>query len=70
MAKEILNPLEYSMSPRLEPKEDIFLLGDAATQVKATTGGGIIQSLMAAKELASAIENNTSYEKGWRKVIG
>ena len=45
-------------------------MGDAALQVKATTGGGIIQGIMAAKALADAIEKNKSYESEWKKVLG
>ena len=42
-------------------KNNIFLIGDAATQVKATTGGGIVQGLEAAKQLSKAILSNTQY---------
>lgn len=51
----------------------VFLLGDAATMVKATTYGGIIPGMMAAEELAQVILNNGTakhYEKAWRKRIG
>tara|TARA_Y100000310_G_C20697643_1_gene826841 strand:- start:92 stop:1183 length:1092 start_codon:yes stop_codon:yes gene_type:complete len=51
-------------------KGDTFLVGDAAGMVKATTGGGIIQGLKAAKALAYSIKNNKNYEKAWRKEIG
>ncbi len=58
-------------NPKLKTKKDsIYLVGDAATQVKATTGGGIIQGLKAAKNLADSIINKTNYEKEWRKEIG
>ncbi|MBT4540844.1 NAD(P)/FAD-dependent oxidoreductase [Candidatus Woesearchaeota archaeon] len=40
-----------------------YIVGDAALQVKATTGGGIIPGFRAAKALAKSIINNTSYEK-------
>jgi len=48
-------------------KEDIFLIGDSATQVKATTYGGIIYGLHAAKLLA---ENKNSYEKKFNSTYG
>ncbi|MBI2667829.1 NAD(P)/FAD-dependent oxidoreductase [Candidatus Woesearchaeota archaeon] len=48
-------------------KDNVYLLGDAATQVKATTYGGIIQGLIAAKEMAKSFED---YDKNWRKSIG
>ena len=48
-------------------RKNVYLIGDAATQVKATTYGGIIQGLMAAKEMAKSFED---YDKNWRKSIG
>lgn len=51
-------------------KNNIYLLGDAASQVKATTGGGIIQGLKAAESLSDSITNNKNYEKEWKKKIG
>lgn len=58
-------------NPKLKTKKDnIYLVGDAATQVKATTGGGIIQGLKAAESLADSIINKKDYEKEWRKEIG
>ena len=52
---------------------NVFLVGDAATMVKATTYGGIIPGMMAAEELSKTIINNgnaSGYEKAWRKRIG
>ncbi|MBS3149929.1 NAD(P)/FAD-dependent oxidoreductase [Candidatus Woesearchaeota archaeon] len=51
-------------------KNNIYLVGDAASQVKATTGGGILYALMASEELSKAIKNNESYEKNWKGRIG
>ncbi|MGV8086505.1 MAG: hypothetical protein ACP5N1_02655 [Candidatus Woesearchaeota archaeon] len=48
-------------------KEDIFLLGDAATQVKATTYGGIIYGMLAGSYLA---ENKESYKKRFNEKLG
>ncbi|MBI5389867.1 NAD(P)/FAD-dependent oxidoreductase [Candidatus Woesearchaeota archaeon] len=45
-------------------KEDIFLLGDAATQVKATTYGGIIYGLLAGSYLAEDKEQYVSRFNG------
>lgn len=68
-----------SMQGGLVPKYDphvvasngnIRLVGDAALQVKATTGGGIIQGLIASEALAIGIDNNRDYERLWRKKIG
>ncbi len=51
-------------------KEFIYLLGDAAGMVKASTHGGIVQNINAAECLAQAIDQNKSYETLWRKRIG
>lgn len=48
----------------------IYLVGDAALQIKNTTGGGIIPALKGATALAQAIQNNESYEKLWKRSIG
>jgi len=48
-------------------KENIFLIGDAATQVKATTYGGIIYGLLAGKYLS---EDKDTYEKTFNKKLG
>jgi digeranylgeranylglycerophospholipid reductase len=48
-------------------KKNIYLVGDAATFVKATSGGGINQSLKAAGILCESIENEISYDRGWHK---
>lgn len=56
-------------NPRLvTQKQNIFLVGDAATQVKATTLGGIVPGLMAAEALAKSIINYESYERNWKKL--
>ncbi len=51
-------------------KKNIFLVGDAATMVKATTLGGVMQSHMAAKALANSIIERKNYDAEWRKSIG
>ena len=51
-------------------KNNIYLIGDAALQTKALSGGGIIKGMMAAEELNKAIINNLDYEKLWRKRMG
>lgn len=57
--------------------ENVLLVGDAAGQVKATTGGGIIFGGICAKQAASSISayiNSAvplaNYEKTWRKING
>lgn len=44
-------------------EDNICIVGDAACQVKASTGGGIVPGLQAAKCLAKAIIEGKSYEK-------
>ena len=44
-------------------KDGIRIVGDAAGQVKATTGGGLVPGFLAAKALARSIIKNTSYAK-------
>jgi flavin-dependent dehydrogenase len=55
-------------------KGNVMLVGDAAGQVKATTGGGIIFGCSCAKILADAVRSNIeggkpldAYEKEWRR---
>src|SRR5208337_5071812 len=47
--------------------QDIFLIGDAATQVKATTYGGIIYGLLAARYLA---QDKDGYERVTNAKLG
>jgi len=56
--------------PHLQTQKGrVYLIGDAATQVKATSGGGIIQALIASQCVAQAILKKKNYEKIWRKKI-
>jgi digeranylgeranylglycerophospholipid reductase len=75
--KNIKNTLEIQgglipiYTPKLKTRKDnIYLIGDAASQVKATTGGGIIQGLKAAQTLKDSIINKKNYQKEWKKEIG
>lgn len=57
--------------PLYDPKQKLqrgkfLLVGDAATQVKATSFGGIVPGMIAARELARDPEN---YEKNCRKAL-
>lgn len=51
-------------------KGSVCIAGDAATQVKATTGGGIISGMVAGCAFAEHVQTGKSYEKVWRKKIG
>jgi len=55
---------------RIIQKDNVYLIGDAATQVKATTGGGIIPSLKAARTLCDCIVNNKNYNKEFKEQSG
>ncbi len=50
-------------------KDNIYLVGDAATFVKATSGGGINQSLKASRILADCIDKKKDYNKEWKKIM-
>ncbi len=58
-------------NPKLKTsKDNIYLVGDAAGMVKATTGGGIVQSLQAAEQLVKSIKTKQNYEKLWKQKLG
>lgn len=58
-------------NPNIQTEKDgVYLVGDAATMVKPTTYGGIVQGLMASEELANSILHHKDYEKLWKKRIG
>ena len=66
---------ESGLIPLYNPKKiiqkgNVYLIGDAAAQVKATTGGGIIPSLKAAQTLCDCIINNKNYNKEFKKQSG
>lgn len=50
-------------------KDSVYLVGDAATMVKATTYGGIIQGMIASEALANSLLHNLDYERAWRKKL-
>lgn len=49
-------------------KGSVYLIGDAATHVKATTGGGIIPSFKAAHCLSDCIVNKKNYQKSFKRA--
>jgi flavin-dependent dehydrogenase len=58
-------------NPKLKTqKKNVYLVGDAAGQVKASTYGGIISGMFAARELAKAIIEGKNYKKLWKKKLG
>jgi len=58
-------------NPKIKTQKDnVCLVGDAAAMVKATTGGGIIQGMIAARALADSIINKKKYHKEWKKAVG
>jgi len=66
---------ESGLIPLYNPKKviqsgNVYVIGDAASQVKATTGGGIIPSLKAANTLCGCIINNKDYGREFRMQSG
>lgn len=66
---------QAGLIPIYDPKpkrcnENVYLIGDAALQVKAISGGGIIKGMLAAEELSKSLLKDMDYEKLWRKRIG
>jgi geranylgeranyl reductase family protein len=51
-------------------KGNVYLVGDAAMQVKPTTGGGIVMGLLAAEALAFSIRTRIPYPLLWKLKIG
>jgi digeranylgeranylglycerophospholipid reductase len=49
-------------------KNNTYLIGDAASQVKASTGGGIVPGLRAAKALTNSILNKTNYKTELKSI--
>lgn len=58
----------YDPEQRIQNK-NIFLIGDAAGAVKATTGGGLIPGLKSAKILANCIVNKKDYVKEFKNKL-
>lgn len=50
-------------------KNNIYIVGDAAAQIKNTTGGGIIYGLLSAQCLAQSIIKNQNYTRLFNKKI-
>lgn len=81
----ILEPVKYRRVPMGLPKETvkgrIIALGDAACQLKTTTGGGLYYGMLCATILHQIIKSSyngkdfspstlKSYDKKWKKEIG
>ena len=52
----------------LTPGRNVFVVGDAAGQVKVTTVGGVVTGLHGARALATAILNGRNYRKELREL--
>lgn len=55
---------------RVTQKQNVFLVGDAAGQVKATTGGGIVFGSRCARVLAECVASGKNYDAAWRRKYG
>ena len=61
----------YNSKEKRQKGNKIFLIGDAAGFVKASSYGGIVQGLKSAEEMYKAIiSKKFDYEERWRKRIG
>ena len=49
--------------------ENVYLVGDAAGMVKASTYGGLVTGLIGTRELSNVLGRG-NYERAWRKKIG
>ena len=58
-----LIPIYNPNFPIQNTNKKIYLVGDSALQVKATTGGGLYPGLKATEGLVRSINNNTKYKK-------
>ncbi|MDO8628338.1 MAG: NAD(P)/FAD-dependent oxidoreductase [Nanoarchaeota archaeon] len=59
----------YEQGIQTSYQNRIFLVGDAAAQVKASTHGGIIPGMLAGQALAEAIVTKKNYETLWKKKL-
>ena len=77
--RQQLEPFEFQSAPvpmhRFElmssahtGDRNIFIVGDAAGQVKVTTVGGVVTGLHAARALATAVLNGRNYRKELREL--
>jgi geranylgeranyl reductase family protein len=65
--------MQGGLIPRYNPRltlssNGLYIVGDAATQVKATTGGGLVPGLKAAECLARSIVRDTDYRHELKPV--
>jgi len=59
----------YKKMPLQNRQKNVFLVGDAALHVKATSGGGVVNGMLAAKGLCeSVISGDFAYEKKIKEV--
>ena len=58
---------EFEVLNKRGEGKKVYLVGDAACQVKNTTGGGIVPGLWAGRMLVEAIKGGISYEKLLKK---
>ncbi len=77
LVKKYGKPVCYSHGPiplyspsHPTQKGNVYLVGDAAAHVKATTYGGIIYGVMGAQEFAKSICENKDYTRLWKERFG
>jgi len=75
LGKKNFKESQSGVIPIYDPKfktcgDNMYLLGDAAGHVKASTGGGLVYGLRGARCLAKALGEGLDYERLWRKEFG
>ncbi len=79
LQQQQLEPLEFQSSPvpmhqfelmssALSGDRNVFIVGDAAGQVKVTTVGGVVTGLHGARALATAVLNGRNYRKELKEL--
>ncbi|MBT3405545.1 NAD(P)/FAD-dependent oxidoreductase [Candidatus Woesearchaeota archaeon] len=72
--KSQITSKQGGLIPIFNPKQkieqdNVYLVGDSAGQVKATTGGGLVPGLKCVEGLADSIVNNKSYSSNIKATI-
>jgi len=66
----IIPVAQRSRCSHFSPSGNVLLVGDAAGQVKSTTGGGVVFGTKCARIAAKNISTPKNYEREWRAACG
>ena len=72
--KENIIEYEGALIPKYHPmqkyqKENVYLIGDAASLVKSISGGGLLPAIKSSHALADALNNKKNYRKELSKTV-